>query len=115
MHGGTGNDVIYDRGDDQHDYLNGGDGADVLMGGPGDNLHGGTGADTFSLMQNDASIVEDFAPNEDVIEVIYEGEAPTLSTAQTEAGLALMADGELVATFTNLTELDTKTVSLIAA
>ena len=115
LHGGSGNDVLFDRDDADLDYLNGGAGDDILIGGDGDNLHGGTGADTFALMPNNNAIIEDFNTTEDLIEITYEGEPPILSTTQGEAGLMLLADGETVATFIGLTELDVATVTLIAA
>lgn len=115
LHGGAGDDLLYDRADRDADYLNGGAGDDRLMGGAGDNLHGGTGADVFALtVQNDA-LIEDFDPSEDLIEITHEGEPPILSTTQSENGLVLLADGEIVATFANLSNLDVTKVTLIAA
>ena len=115
LHGGSGHDVLYDRDDNSPDYLNGGAGDDTLMGGVGDNLHGGTGADTFKLIEGNDTIVEDFDPTEDVIEVTFDGKIPELSTTLSEEGLVLLADGETVATFANLTNLDLETVSLVPA
>ena len=112
LHGGSGNDMLYDRGDDMRDYLNGGAGDDILMGGTGDNLHGGTGADTFKLMVDNNATVEDFNPAEDIIEIAFDGAVPLLTTSLSDAGLMLLADGEVVATFTNLIDLDLVAVSL---
>jgi len=86
LHGGSGDDVLSDRGDNMRDFLNGGAGNDVLMGDAGDHLHGGTGIDP-----------------------------PELSTGASDAGLTLLADGDLVATFSNLDGLDVTIVSLVAA
>ena len=107
--------MLYDRGDDDRDYLNGGAGDDILRGGDTDQLHGGTGADRFELDRNGAPVIEDFDMTEDRIEITYEGEIPTLSTEMTDAGLTLIADGEVVAIFDNLDTLDVSTVSLVAA
>ena len=85
------------------------------MGGAGDVLNGGTGADTFMLGLDDDAIVEDFNADEDLIEITYEGKAPVLSTVPTDAGLSLLADGEVVATFGNLETLDLANVTLVAA
>ncbi|MEO0904151.1 MAG: hypothetical protein AAFX89_05205 [Pseudomonadota bacterium] len=85
------------------------------MGGVGDNLHGGTGADTFALLADNDLIVEDFDAGEDVIELTYEGEVPELRTVETEEGLVLMADDTVVATFLDLTDLDVDQITLVAA
>ena len=110
-----GNDTVFDRGDLTRDYLNGGDGNDTLKGDTGDILNGGTGADVFSLMEAAQVSIEDYNPAEDTIEITYAGALPLLSTAQTEDGLALLADGEAVAVFANLDQLDLGQVRLVAA
>ena len=115
MHGGSGDDILYDRGDQDRDYLNGGEGDDRLIGGAGDVLNGGTGADTFVLGMRDAAIVEDFDANEDTIELTYEGDIPVLSTVKTELGLTLLANDEVVAIFENLETLNLAHVTLVAA
>ena len=114
LHGGMGNDVVYDRGDSDRDYLNGGDGDDTLIGDDGDVLHGGTGADMFSLADDDSVTIQDFDGDEDQIEILHNGTAPILTTAQTPEGLSLMADGEIVAIFQNVSHLDVSQVTLIA-
>ncbi|MBE0414862.1 MAG: calcium-binding protein, partial [Yoonia sp.] len=115
LHGGAGDDLLYDRGDDFVDYLNGGAGDDILMGGNGDILNGGSGADTFSLITNAHPVIEDFDPANDFIELTYQGPAPALSTTLTDAGLILQADGVAIATFINQTTLELGQVALIAA
>ncbi|MEJ8562395.1 hypothetical protein QTO30_14950 [Yoonia sp. GPGPB17] len=85
------------------------------MGGAGDNLHGGTGADTFAVLADNDLIVEDFDATADVIELTYEGKVPELSTMETEDGLVLMADGTVVATFLELADLDIHQITLVAA
>lgn len=117
LEGGAGADVLNGHvGDDQDlDYLNGGAGNDTLMGGAGDVLNGGKGADTFVLGLGDDAIVEDFNAEEDTIEITYEGNAPTLSTVPTDAGLILLADGQVVATFGNLETLDLASITMVAA
>lgn len=113
LHGGSGDDVLDDRGDTNRDFLNGGAGNDVLMGGTGDNLHGGTGVDTFALDTHHHPVVEDYDPAEDLIELTFEGTTPALSTALSDDGLVLLADGIAVATFANQSALDLGRVSLI--
>ena len=97
------------------DFLNGGAGHDVLKGDSGDHLHGGTGIDTFSFEGASGAIFEDFDPAEDVIEIAYFDAPPELSTGASDAGLTLLADGDLVATFSNLDDLDVTIVSLVTA
>ena len=115
LNGGSGQDILYDRGDDNTDYLNGGAGDDTLMGGADDTLNGGTGADTFALLPDNDLIVEDFDETQDMIEITYEGDPPELRTAETEEGLTLFANDALVATFPDLTDLDVTRIALIAA
>ncbi|PUB11538.1 calcium-binding protein [Yoonia sediminilitoris] len=115
LHGGSGNDTLDGRGENIRDFLNGGADDDLLLAGENDHLHGGTGADSFGLAEGLNAIVADFDPTEDIVEITYEGPTPVLGTSQTDAGLVLHADGEVVATFTNLKELDLSDVILIAA
>lgn len=115
LHGGSGNDSLDGRGDNIRDFLNGGAGDDTLLAGANDHLHGGTGADNFGLAERLDAVVADFDPADDVIEITYEGITPQLSTTQSDSGLVLFADEEVVATFTNLTELNLSQITLIAA
>jgi Ca2+-binding RTX toxin-like protein len=97
------------------DYFNGGAGDDRLLGRAGDMLNGGTGADTFVLGLRDATIVEDFNAEEDIIELSYEGDVPILNTAKTNAGLTLLVNGEVVAILDNLETLNLADVTLVVA
>ncbi|WP_306166844.1 calcium-binding protein, partial [Yoonia sp.] len=115
LHGGPGNDLLFDRGDDRVDFLNGGAGNDILMGDHGDILNGGTGADIFSLIVQNNAVVEDYDAQEDRIEIVYQGDPPNMTTKQTDAGLILLADGEIIATFPQLFELDTGSIVLQSA
>lgn len=115
LHGGQGDDLLYDRGDMDRDYINGGAGNDTLTGDQGDLLNGGPGADVFALARANGVAIEDFEPAEDTIEITYEGPPPQLATVRSEAGLTLLADGEVIAIFENLDHLDLDQVMLVAA
>ena len=113
LFGGAGNDTLDGSDDDATDTLLGGSGDDHLIAGAGDHMSGGSGADVFSVHQD--SVIDDFNPDEDTVEVLYYNDAPTLSTQVSDAGLVLLADGAVVATFSNLAALDLENVDLVAA
>lgn len=114
--GGAGDDLLDGRDDGAQDVLFGGAGDDRLVAGFGDYLNGGDGADVFVLEDNADGYVADFHETDDLLEVIYEGDTPpTLTTAETEDGLAVMADGEVVAVLGGLKSLDLGRVMLVAA
>lgn len=70
-YGGSGNDIII--GGIGNDLLNGGKGDDYLIGGGGvDTLIGGSGSDTFGLTSDDLSIIRDFDPASDSIELLLD-------------------------------------------
>ena len=118
MNGGAGDDTLDGTGDDEADFLNGGRGDDLLIAGKDDQVHGGEGADTFALDAQDAgAFIADYDPDQDVIEVVYDADAPVpeLTTAATQEGLALYADGEFVAGFANVTSIDLNRIALVAA
>jgi len=118
MNGGAGDDTLDGAGDDEADFLNGGRGDDLLIAGKDDQVHGGEGADTFALDAQDAgAFIADYDPDQDVIEVVYDADAPVpeLTTAATQEGLALYADGEFVAGFANVTSIDLNRIALVAA
>ncbi|MBB5720468.1 Ca2+-binding RTX toxin-like protein [Loktanella ponticola] len=119
LNGGAGNDVLIGNDDAEGDYLNGGRGDDIIRSGAGDTAHGGAGADTFALDADaeDGAYIEDYDPDEDIIEVVYdaEGPIPELTTTETENGLALYADGDFVAGFANITSIDLDRIALVAA
>jgi Ca2+-binding RTX toxin-like protein len=115
LNGGSGNDVLHGDDDTLRDYLNGSDGDDRLIAGPGDNLNGGAGADTFALPLAAGARVEDFDPTSDRIEVIYDPDQglPELTTLEDADGLTLLADGHEVAYFAGLAWLDLSRVMLV--
>lgn len=116
LFGGADDDVVDGRGDGEKDYLNGGHGDDYILGGTDDVINGGEGADTFSITQDAGAYVADFDEAEDLIEVVYSGDVlPILTTAQTEDGIALMANGEVVTTLAGIDSLDLGLVTLVAA
>jgi len=116
LFGGSDDDVIDGRGDSTKDYLNGGYGDDRIIAGASDVLNGSEGADTFAITENAGAFIDDFTASEDQIEILFEGVLPpVLTTAQTEDGLALLADGEVVATLAGVDSLDLSLVTLVAA
>lgn len=117
LFGGSGDDVLVGNDDTEKDYLNGSNGDDVLIGGRGDNLNGGAGADTFMIEADSAGFVDDFDPDEDIIEVIYDRAlgVPELTLDQTGDVVTLLADGQIVASFGGGAVLDLAQVRLVAA
>jgi Ca2+-binding RTX toxin-like protein len=112
--GGDDDDVLIGRDDLDADYLNGGAGDDILIAGAGDHLNGGPGADLFSVPVDAGAVIDDFDPSQDVIEVLHDGLTPlALTTTLSESGLALLADGEVVATFSGITSLDLQSVVVV--
>lgn len=70
-YGGSGNDILF--GGSGNDLLSGGKGDDYLIGGSGiDTLIGGLGSDTFGLTSDDLSIIRDFDPASDSIELLLD-------------------------------------------
>jgi len=113
LFGGADDDVLNGRGDGKTDTLLGGSGDDVLIAGNGDHMTGGSGMDVFNVNQN--AVIHDFDPDEDSVEVVYENDMPTLTTQVSDAGLVLLADGAVVATFSKLAQLDMASVDLVRA
>ena len=113
LFGGAGDDTLDGSDDDMTDTLIGSAGNDHLIGGIGDHLSGGSGADVFSVHQD--SVIDDFNPDEDTVEVLYYNQPPMLTTQVSDAGLVLLADGAVVATFSDLTQLDLAAVELVQA
>ena len=122
MHGGEGHDLLDGRDGETlaaRDYLNGGDGDDILLSGAFDNLNGGNGADVFNLLANGpaAATIDDFQHGEDTIVVVYDGAVsePDLSVEEDETGTTLLADGAPVAFLAGVSGLDLGSVQLVAA
>lgn len=121
LHGGLGADIldgVSGEGAPYFDYLNGGAGNDVLLGGAFDNMNGGTGEDIFVVQAgaDGPAILEDFDGTQDTLAVLYDrsGPAPILSMTIEGDGLTLLADDQPVAILPGQTSLDLKTVKLIA-
>lgn len=116
LQGGHGDDTLFGGDDIDTDFLNGGAGDDHLHAGDFDNLNGGSGEDTFVLEDVTGVTIDDFNPDEDVIELAYDDTPPDLTTAVDDGSLSLFADGELVAIFPGLDTLNVESaVKLIAA
>lgn len=117
LNGGGGNDVLDGRdADGGFDYMNGGAGDDLLLAGQGDHLNGGEGADAFGLLADGKNTIDDFDPDQDMLEVTYFGDTPpVLSTALGDDGLTLLADDTVVAYLSGVKTLDLSTVVLTAA
>lgn len=117
LNGGAGDDIMYGNDDADADFLNGGRGDDILLGGVGDMLHGGDGADTFGITTtvSGATYIEDYKADEDIIELVYDaqGPIPELTVMERENGLDLYADGDLIASFANVTTLNLSQIALI--
>ncbi len=114
LDGGDGHDILESREDATGDILIGGAGDDLINAGIGDELTGGAGADTFSVVESAGAVITDFDPEEDVLEVAYDTVPPTLSTALGDDGLVLLANGEAIATLGGLSTLDLTSVRLVA-
>lgn len=117
LNGGVGNDLVIGDDDTDADFLNGGRGDDELRGGAGDRMHGGDGVDTFGLDADagDGAYIDDYDPDVDVIEIVYdpEGPVPELTTRHTDEGLALFADGDFIAGFANVDTIDLNRIALV--
>jgi Ca2+-binding RTX toxin-like protein len=113
LFGGAGADTLWGSApgqtDSHIDFLNGGEGDDVLMLGAGDYGHGDAGADSFALVDasdgGTAVQISDFDPGEDQLIMVYDpalGPAPTPSLQQDGAGnTEVLLDGHIVAILTN--------------
>lgn len=115
--GGRGDDVLYGRDPDaaEQDYLNGGSGNDHIIAGAGDIANGGAGADTFVIeAANGVVTVDDFNPDEDRLEVEYQGTVPVITTQLTDSGTDVMADGTTIAVLKGVTDFDPSTIGLLA-
>lgn len=128
LDGGVGSDTIWgqwpEETDIDVDFLNGGDGDDLLMLGAGDFGSGGAGEDVFALLDigaNDPPMqITDFDPTQDQLIVLYDASlhpAPQLTFETDLQGSAtrLLLDGVTVANLTNVTSLDLDAVTLRAA
>ena len=117
VYGGAGDDILFGDDDAVGDDLIGGDGNDIFQAGDQDSLTLGAGDDVIRIAAAATITVDDFNPDDDRIEVIYErgNPVPTLETVTTETGLLLRADDQLVAELRGVYALDLDDVKLIAA
>ena len=112
IQGQGGNDILYGGAGD--DRLYGGAGDDLLIGGDRDHLDGGEGDDTFRLAGRNV-VVHGFDPAHDSIELLLDGPKPDLTAEAGQDGVTLFDDGQVVALFPGLTELDLLHVRFVAA
>ncbi|WP_273690713.1 calcium-binding protein [Ketogulonicigenium vulgare] len=123
LFGGAGNDILDGRepaGQATRDWLNGGAGDDRLYLGALDIGHGGTGADTFVLTAAQGAEgfaeVQDYISDDDLIEVLYDGDTPpVLTTAAGQGGVMLLADGVALAFFEGQADLPLERIVLTRA
>jgi Ca2+-binding RTX toxin-like protein len=110
--------------DDAVDFLNGGEGNDLLMLGAGDYGNGGEGEDAFVLQDYDLAggpaHITDFNREEDELVVLYDASRhpdPQLTLVEQEgsASATLCLDGVPLAEIANAAGLDLSTVMLRAA
>ena len=142
--GGTGSDIVNGSdGDDRlygvssadhagkivddaaQDFLNGSTGDDHLMIGAGDNAHGGSGADRFTLgdwMEGAGpAVIEDFDAGEDELVVVYDDSAHPAPSLGLEAdpdnagNMILTLDGMALAELHQPAGLDLGQVALVPA
>ncbi|MBJ2150953.1 calcium-binding protein [Paracoccus sp. IB05] len=110
LDGGAGNDTLwgaFPEGDDgEVDFLNGGDGDDVIHLGAGDYGNGGAGSDSFVLTQwlgeGGFATITDYDPQDDEIVLVYDPAAhvsPAVSVTQSATGGSslISIDGFVVA------------------
>ncbi len=124
--GGAGDDIldgteldytgIFDT--DGADQLFGGEGDDTLAGGAGDTLSGGVGADLFVGRANleEAALIEDFDPAEDVLEIDYvaeDGIAPALAVSIVDGETQIAVDGDVVLRLSGAPMIDPSAIRLI--
>lgn len=115
LDGGSGDDVIIGDDDTEADHLIAGDGHDQVRLGDGDTATGGSGDDIFRIDAHGIAHITDYNPDDDRVEVIYDarGPIPELATEQTDDGVNLLADGDLVAVFSGATVIDTSLVEMV--
>lgn len=103
------------------DFLNGGDGDDLIVLGAGDIATGGAGGDSFVLgdwiSADDPAEIQDFTPSEDRLVITYptDGPLPDVGTAydETLAAMLVYIDGNLVATLPGTESLAPEQIELV--
>ena len=126
--GGTGEDTLFGGWDndlldgtvtdqdgvdrDTGDYLNGGDGDDVIITGSGDTVHGGEGKDSIILGQwitEHAADLTDFDAEQDQLIVVYDDSNPDIKPVlETRASSDDPELSEIVVNGTVLAQMPTK-------
>ncbi|CTQ31597.1 calcium-binding protein [Jannaschia rubra] len=130
LDGGAGNDildgsVLGDDGTDRDagDRLIGGDGDDTIAGGMGDVLVGGAGSDLYMVQsgggaanEDEAPMIEDFDPEQDEIEIVYEtAKPPTLSIIERMDVTRILVDGMVVAQLKGAPGIELSHLRLVSA
>ena len=131
LYGGSGDDVLdgtYSYGDtdsDATDTLMGGDGDDTILLGSGDIASGGAGADVFvgsdyAADNGMGTMVSDFDPDEDMIEVLYDPSVTpdpeiTVEDFTDGSGANVLLNGEVILSVTGGQGMDAGSISLRAS
>ena len=114
--GGAGHDRIDGR-DQGADFLNGGAGDDTILAGEGDTIGGGPGADRIIISIDDAgSLITDFDPAADRLEIAYTSETPpALRIEEAAGGVRVIADDKVLVTLSGVNAIGQEQLSLVRA
>ena len=125
--GGAGNDVLdgtfgqNGQDTDASDILIGGEGDDIIKLGAADMAMGGEGADTFISggYADNAAMISDFDPSEDVIEIIYDPDTNgdpivTVEDFADGSGANIVLNGDIILSVAGAQGLDPNTIALRA-
>jgi len=82
-----------------------------VTGGDGDVLDGGSGSDTFTVLGGDVTVM-DYNPTEDSLILHTSGPGTTLSSAVTDQGVVVLADGEPLALLRGLGTIDLDSITV---
>lgn len=96
----------------QTDFLTGGEGDDLLIGGHSDVLEGGSGADAFQVASTNTVYLQDY-DGSDEIWIEFDGEAPEITLDATDEGMSILANGFPVAMIREVYEFDMDKLILI--
>ncbi|MEL6960039.1 MAG: calcium-binding protein, partial [Pseudomonadota bacterium] len=116
LQGSRGNDLVdavTDEDETAQDFINGGAGDDTLVAGDTDYMSGGRGADTFEIA-NGAVTITDYT-DDDVLVLHYKDAPPELTSAVTDTGVTLLANGTPVADLLGLKSFDVSSVAFVQA
>ena len=115
LFGGHGEDFLSGQDDLEGDYISGGSGNDHILGGQNDVLNGGSGSDVFEI--EFGTTIEDFDPQNDVIEIALEGgDDSSVIYVETLDGLLIQAGEQQVALLRGASEahLTEKNIRFVA-